>query len=63
MDEILVEGFYDDVVPLGDADRRQIAEAPFDEEEYKRGLGVDALFREGDYTPMERAWARPTLEL
>jgi hypothetical protein len=60
---ILVEGFYDDVVPLGDADRRHIAEVPFDEEEYKRGLGVDALFGEGGYTPMERAWARPTLEL
>jgi hypothetical protein len=38
MDEILVEGFYDDVVPLGDADRRQIAEVPFDEEEYKRAV-------------------------
>jgi acetylornithine deacetylase/succinyl-diaminopimelate desuccinylase-like protein len=61
--KILVEGFYDDVVPLSDDDRRRIAEVPFDEAAYKAELGVDALWGEQGYTPIERAWGRPTLEI
>jgi acetylornithine deacetylase/succinyl-diaminopimelate desuccinylase-like protein len=60
---IAVDGFYDTVVPLSDDDRRQIAEVPYDEEEYKEWVGVDALFGESGYTTNERAWARPTLEV
>ena len=60
---ILVEGFYDDVIPLSDADRAQIASVPFDEEKYKHDVGVDALFGEAGYTPMERVGGRPTLEV
>ena len=60
--KVLVEGFYDDVV-FTDEDRRQIAAVPFDEEEFKRRLGIDALFGEPGYTPRERIWARPTLEV
>ena len=60
---ILVEGFYDDVVPLSDDDRRRIAEVPFDEAAYKAELGVDELWGESGYTPRERAWGRPTLEI
>lgn len=61
--KILVEGFYDDVVPLSDADRAGMAEVPFDEETYKASLGVDDLFGEPGYSTLERAWARPTLEV
>jgi len=61
--KILVEGFFDDVVPLSDADREMIAAVPFDEEDYKREIGVDELFGEPGYTTLERAWARPTLEV
>lgn len=60
---ILVEDFYDDVVPLTERDRELIAEVPFDEAQRKAELGVDALFGEAGYTPMERGWARPTLEI
>jgi acetylornithine deacetylase/succinyl-diaminopimelate desuccinylase-like protein len=60
--KIAVEGFYDDVV-FTDEDRRQIAAVPFDEDAYKRSVGVDALFGEPGYSPLERLWARPTLEL
>lgn len=60
--KVLVEGFYDDVVFTAE-DRRQIAAVPFDEEAYKRSVGVDALGGEPGYTPLERLWARPTLEL
>jgi len=60
---ILVEGFYDRVRPLTDADRAQIAAAPFDEEEYKAKLGIPDVFGEAGYTTLERAWGRPTLEV
>jgi acetylornithine deacetylase/succinyl-diaminopimelate desuccinylase-like protein len=61
--KILVAGFYDDVVPLTADDRAKIAEIPFDEAAYKREVGVDALFGEAGYSPRERTWARPTLEV
>jgi acetylornithine deacetylase/succinyl-diaminopimelate desuccinylase-like protein len=60
---ILVEGFYDDVRPLSDEERAMIARYPFDEAKFKAELGVDALFGESGYSPIERMWARPTLEL
>jgi acetylornithine deacetylase/succinyl-diaminopimelate desuccinylase-like protein len=60
---ILVDGFYDDVTPLSVEDRQNIAAVPFDEEQYKTDLGVTGLFGEAGYTPLERAWARPTLEI
>jgi len=60
---ITVDGFYDAVVPLSEEDRRQIAEVPHDDENYKRWVGVDELFGEAGYTTIERAWARPTLEV
>lgn len=60
---ILVEGFYDDVVPLSEADRTELARVPYDEEEVRQKLNVDAFFGEPGYTPLERSWARPTLEV
>ncbi|MBM3190883.1 MAG: M20 family dipeptidase, partial [Chloroflexi bacterium] len=60
---IRVQGFYDAVRPLTAEDRTQIAAVPFDEAEYKAELGVDALFGEPEFTPRERLWARPTLEI
>jgi len=61
--KILVEGFYDDVVPLSKADRALIAEVPYDEEAYKAELGIEEVFGEPGYTTRERIWARPTLEI
>jgi acetylornithine deacetylase/succinyl-diaminopimelate desuccinylase-like protein len=60
---ILVEGFYDGVQPPTDEERRQIAAVPFDEEELLADLGVEALWGEAGYTPRERTWVRPTLEI
>jgi len=61
--KVLVDGFYDDVRPLTAAYREHIARVPFDEEAYKAQLGVEELFGEAGYTPLERIWARPTLEI
>jgi acetylornithine deacetylase/succinyl-diaminopimelate desuccinylase-like protein len=61
--KILVNGFYDDVRTLSEAERTQITEVPYDEANYMAELGVAELFGEPGYTTYERAWARPTLEV
>ena len=61
--KILVDDFYDDVVPLSKEDRQRFAAIPDDEAKYKADLGVDDVYGEPGYTTRERAWARPTLEV
>jgi len=60
---ILIDGFYDDVVPLSDEDRAAIARVPFDEAEYTAELGVPEVFGEEGFSTRERLWGRPTLEV
>ncbi len=60
---ILVDGFYDGAPTVPDEDHAQIAEVPFDEADFKAQAGVDALYGEEGYTPLERTWARPTIEI
>lgn len=60
---ITVKGFYDDVVELSEADRAQLARAPFDLDEYKRFLGVDDVMGEKGYTTLERTGIRPCLDV
>lgn len=60
---VRVPGFYDDVVPLADEERRQFASLPFDERGYMDETGVDALGGEEGYTTLERRWARPTFDI
>lgn len=45
---IAVPGFYDDVEEVPQAEREMIAHIPFDEEKYKKAIGVKALFGEKD---------------
>ena len=61
--KILVEGFYDAVVPLSAEDRAAIALIPFDEQAQKDSIGVNALIAEPGYTPQEHLAGRPTLEI
>ena len=60
---VLIDGFYDDVAVLSSEERAQIAAMPFDEQAYMDNLGIDALFGEPGFTPRERTWVRPTLEI
>ncbi len=60
---ILVERFFDDVAPLTENDRTDIAAVPFNEAQVKDRLGVSGFFGEPGYTPAERMGARPTLEI
>jgi acetylornithine deacetylase/succinyl-diaminopimelate desuccinylase-like protein len=63
---ILVDGFYDDVLPLSAEEREQLAQLPYSDLEYKRSIGLPAeldLFGEPGYTTLERAGVRPTLDV
>src|SRR6266496_4459907 len=60
---ITIPHFYDDVVEASAEERAQLAKAPYDEEEYKKELGVKELWGEKGYTTNERTGIRPTLEL
>lgn len=60
---ITIPGFYDDVVEASPAERKLMAAAPFNEEEYKKDLGITALVGEKGYSTNERTGIRPTLEL
>ena len=60
---ITIPGFYDDVIEATAAERKLMAEAPFDLEEFKKDLGVREVWGEKGYTSNERTGIRPTLEL
>jgi acetylornithine deacetylase/succinyl-diaminopimelate desuccinylase-like protein len=60
---IQVPGFYDDVLPLTDRERQQFASLPFDEANFMKQNGVDALAGEEGYSTLERRSARPTFDI
>jgi acetylornithine deacetylase/succinyl-diaminopimelate desuccinylase-like protein len=60
---ITIPGFYDDVVEATKEERELMARAPYDEEEYKKDLGVKELWGEKGYTTNERTGIRPTIEV
>lgn len=60
---ITVEGFYDKVEELSLEERKKMAEAPFNEENYKKSLGIDAVQGEAGYSTEERVSIRPTLDV
>jgi acetylornithine deacetylase/succinyl-diaminopimelate desuccinylase-like protein len=61
--KILLPSFYDKVRPLTPEDRADLAQLPQNEAWWKEQAGVAHLFGEPEYTPTERATARPTLEV
>ena len=60
---IAVPGFYEDVVPLTEAEREMIAKTALSEEQYKATTGVPATWGDAKYTIRERISARPTLDI
>ncbi len=60
---IRIPGFYDDVVPLTEAERSALADLPFDEAAYQATLDLPALVGEVGYTTLERRGTRPTLDI
>ena len=60
---ITIPGFYDDVMALSDAERKEMAKAPFNEEAYKKDLDINEVYGEKGYTSIERTGIRPTLDV
>lgn len=60
---ITVPGFYDDVEEVPQAERDMIARIPFDEEKYKKAIGVNALSGEKGYSTLERNSCRPSFDV
>ncbi len=60
---ITIPDFYDDVVELSAMERDELAKAPYNNEVYKKELGVQELWGEEGYTTNERTGIRPTLEV
>ncbi len=61
--QVQLPGFYDDVVPISAAERAAMQKLNFDETDFMRQLGVDAVTGEEGYTTLERRWARPTCDI
>ncbi|TAI47139.1 dipeptidase [Flagellimonas allohymeniacidonis] len=60
---ITIPGFYDKVEELTDAERAEMAEAPFDLEAYKQALDIGDVYGEKGYRTPERYSIRPTLDV
>ncbi len=60
---ITIPGFYDDVVEATAEERKLMAAAPFNEQEYAADLGVQELWGEKGFTSNERTGIRPTIEV
>ncbi len=60
---VAIPGFYEEVKPLEPWEREEISRLPLEQEALKEYLGVELLVGEAGYSPWERRWARPTLDV
>ena len=60
---ITIPGFYDDVLVISDEERALMAQAPFDEAEYKKELDIKAVHGEKGFSTKERTGIRPCLDV
>ena len=61
--KVTIPGFYDRVEELTQEDRNEMAKAPFDLEEFKSSIGINAVQGEAGYNNEERITIRPTLDV
>jgi acetylornithine deacetylase/succinyl-diaminopimelate desuccinylase-like protein len=61
--KIAIPGFYDDVIPLGDNERKQWDALDFDETAFLASVGLEVSGGEAGLGALERQWARPTLDV
>jgi acetylornithine deacetylase/succinyl-diaminopimelate desuccinylase-like protein len=62
-ERVTIPGFYDDVKPIADEEKKKMAEMPFTDEGYLKMTGSPGLQGEKGFTTLERRWARPTLDV
>lgn len=60
---VTIPGFYDDVMEVSDAERAEMARAPFDLDSYKNALDIDEVVGEKGYSTSERTGIRPCLDV
>lgn len=60
---IKLPGFYDDVLQLSDEEKKELEKLEMDEQFYKDHTGVNKLYGEKGYSPVERIGARPALDV
>ncbi len=60
---ITLPGFYDKVRPLDEEERAELARLPMGEDFWLAQTGAPALYGEPEFTPLERATLRPTLDV
>ena len=60
---IPVAAIYDDVRQLTERERDEFKRLPFNEKQYRKGLGAPKLHGETGFSTLERTWARPTFEV
>ena len=60
---VRIDGFYDDVVELTDAERALFAALPYDESAWLANARSTTTYGEKGFTTLERVWARPTAEV
>jgi acetylornithine deacetylase/succinyl-diaminopimelate desuccinylase-like protein len=61
--KVAIPGFYDDVRPLEDWERKQFARLPFRDQDFLAEVGAPRLWGEEGYTTLERKWGRPTFDV
>ncbi|MBI2342646.1 MAG: M20/M25/M40 family metallo-hydrolase, partial [Deltaproteobacteria bacterium] len=61
--KILIPGFYDDVLKPTDEELEGFKKLPYNDAEMKRCAGVSSIWGESEFTPLERIWIRPTLDV
>ncbi len=60
---VTIDGFYDDVVGLTDAERALFAKLPYDEAAWLANAKSSTAYGERGFSTLERVWARPTAEV
>ncbi len=60
---ITLPGFYDDVLEYSEAQRAEMAKAPFDLDHYKKELNIEEIKGEKGFSTIERVGIRPCLDV
>ncbi len=60
---IQVPGFYDDVTPIDEHERQQLAALAFDEKAFEQQIGVAGTSGEQGFSNLERRWTRPSYDV
>ncbi len=61
--KVVVDGFYDQVLPLEDWESEAWSKLPTGDDELKEVTGAKTLYGESGYSNLERIWGRPTAEV